>query len=174
MMLNEIKNKNIKSLIKKLSKFPEFDDSPRNLRHNLLMELRFARLIIPAYDETLKIKYFKFTDNYDNFHIYTDLSEFKKSRSKDFTPIHYELMDFGNTIYSNIAYLIINDSYEIPMARIWDSISKENSNRFFIGKFSHDYTLEDTLDLIKSFSNEKLIKYLNERKRIQSYDTLLS
>lgn len=139
------------------------------------MELRFARLIVPAYDvndETFKIRYFKFTESFDNFLVYTDLSEFKKSTSKDFTPMEYELLDFENTIYSNIANLIINDSYEIPMTRIWDSISKENSNITFIEEFSHNYTLEDTLDLIKSFTNEKLISYLNERKRIQSYDTL--
>ena len=174
-MLNEIKNKNIKSLIRKLSKFPEFDDSPRDLRYNILMELRFARLIVPAYDvndETFKIKYFEFTESFDNLHVYTDLSEFKKSRSQDYTPMKYELLDFGNVIYSDIAMLVINDSYEIPMDRIWDSISRQNSNNSFIEDLSHDYTLEDTLDLINSYNNEKLINYLNERKRIQSYNSL--
>ena len=175
MNLNQIKNKNIKSLIKKLSKFQSFDDAPRDLRDNLLMELRFAVLIVPAYDvneDTFKIKYFKLTENFDNFHVYTDLSEFKKSKSKDFTPMNYGLLDFENVIYSTIANLIINDAYEIPMSRIWNSISKENSNRYFFEEYSHDYTFEDTLNLIKSFNNEKLICYLNERKSIQSYNAL--
>lgn len=175
MTLKDIKNKNIKSLIKKLSKFPDFANASRDLRENMLMELRFARLIVPAYDvdgESFKIRYFKFTENYDNLHVYTDLNEFKKSNSKDFKPMGYELIDFRNEIYSSIANLIINDSYEIPMVIIWDSIARQNSNTTLLEEFSHDYTLEDTLDLIKSFSNEKLISYLNERKRIQSYDRL--
>lgn len=174
-MLSEIQNKNIKSLIRKLEKYPEFDDAPRNLCDNLLNELRFARLIVPAFDvsdETFKIKYFKFTQNYDDLYVYTDMAQFKHSQSKEFVPMEYELLDFGNTIYSNIANLVINDSYKVPMQRIWDTLEKENSHEFFIEEFSHDYTVDELLNLIDSFDNEKLIEYVNERKRIQSYPLL--
>ena len=166
--MNKIKNRNIKRLVKKLSNYESFYESPRSLRQETLGELKFARLIVPSSEDT----FVEFIE--DNLYVFTDLKEFNKVYKNIYEPAVFELLDFGNVVYSSINYLIINNTYKIHMQVIWDAIEYELSYNFFIDEYSHKYNLEDTLNLINSFDNTELIEYLDERTYIQSYYNLFS
>lgn len=166
--MNKIKNRNIKRLVKKLSNYESFQDAPRSLRQETVNELKFARLIVPSSEDT----FVEFIN--DNLYVFTDLKEFNKVYKNIYKPAVFELLDFGNVVYSSINYLIINNTYKIHMQVIWNAIEYELSYNFFIDEYSHKYNLEDTLNLINSFDNTELIEYLDNRTYIQSYYNLFS
>ena len=152
--MNKIKNRNIKRLVKKLSNYESFYESPRSLRQETVNELKFARLIVPSSEDA----FVEFID--DNLYVFTDLKEFNKVYKNIYEPSIFELLDFGNVVYSSINYLVINNTYKIHMQVIWNAIEYELSYNFFIDEYSHKYNLEDTLNLINSFDNTELIEYL--------------
>ncbi|MBE6498053.1 MAG: LlaJI family restriction endonuclease [Methanobrevibacter sp.] len=121
-MLSEIKNNKIKSLIKKLNKYRQFDDAPDDLRNDFLMELRFAKFI---FEDPKGFKIIDYTDSevFFSFQVFTDLDEFKESESKC-EPKIIEIHDFESFYSPKIKYLEINDYKKIPMAKVMQEIWK--------------------------------------------------
>ena len=168
-MLSEIRNDNIKKLIKELKKYRKFDDAPADLRNNLFMELRFAKLIIT---KSVGFKVIGLINSkvYFIIQVFTDLSEFYQS--EEFEPKLIEFFDFEEFNDPYNRYLEINDYNKVPMEKIQNEIYLEKSYNNLIEKYSHHYSLTDTIKLIESFNNDNLIKYLNERKFIRNYNFL--
>ena len=175
--MDTIKNENIKKLIKKVRR-RKLINVEMDLRNSLLVELLFADLIIPASDvsdEFFTFKFIETDDMKDNFPVFTDLEAYNKVYGKDDSvePIIFNLLQFENNIYSNLAYMVVNKSFKIEMDEIWYTIGYERSYRLKRKDFLHEFTLPECQQLTEIYDNSEINDYLNERRHIQSYYSLL-
>ena len=176
--METIKNENIKKLIKKVRR-RKLINVEWDLRTSLLVELLFADLIIPASnvsDEQFTFEFVKFNnEQWDNFQVFTDLDEYNKvyGKNNSVEPIVFNLLHFENNIYSNLGYMVVNKSFKIEMDLIWDAIGYERSYRFKRENYLHKYTLNECQKLTERYDNSEINDYLNQRRHIQSYYSLL-
>ena len=175
-MIEEIRNDNIKKVIKRIRN-RKLANVESDLRDSLLVELLFANLIIPASDvteEKFTFEFVRLNDEFDNFQVFTDLDEYNKvyGDNKSIEPVIFNLLQFENNIYSYLAFMVVNKSFKIEMDEIWYIIGFERSYELYAKEELPEYTLEKCQKLIEKHDNADLIEYLNARKYIQSYISL--
>ena len=95
--LDKIKNNNLKKLAKKISRFKVFYNAPKELQKLFLSELKFAKLIIPAFDvddEWFSIKFHEYQKDRYSFRVFTDLDEYNKVYGNDSSvePLIFEII----------------------------------------------------------------------------------